>query len=204
MLEKNPRSGKDVDVTFRMPPIEGAVELYLCGDFNDWHKPGAPLRQESDGSWVATLSLENGKSYRFRYLDNQGRWHTDWEADAYVPNEFGTEDSVVDLAVPLKNVLPEAPQMSGRRRPAHAGAGAKPQNSPRSGRSRHSSGGPRSGQSGGGRGSGGNRPGGHGGQGGPGSQGGPGGPGGQGGGGQGGQGGNRPHNRPGDGRRRGR
>lgn len=180
MLEKNPRSGKDVDVTFRMPPIEGAVELYLCGDFNDWHKSGAPLRQEPDGSWVVTLALEAGKSYRFRYLDNQGRWHNDWEADAFVPNEFGSEDSVVDLAAPLKNVLPEAPQLSGRRRPAHSGAGTRPQDSSRPGRNRHS-GGPRSGQSGG-HSTGGNRPGG----------------------GQGGHGGNRPHHRPGEGKRRGR
>ncbi len=184
MLEKTPRSGKNVDVTFRMPPTDGVVELYLCGDFNNWHKSGAPLRQEPDGSWVVTLALESGKSYRFRYYDNQGRWHNDWEADAYVPNEFGSEDSVVDLAAPQKNVLPEPPQLSGRRRPPRAGAGsgggsgAKPHSQSRA--RRHSSGGPRGGQAGGHSG-GGNRPGGHGGH-----------------------GGNRPHHRPGQGKRRGR
>ena len=180
MLEKTPRSGKNVDVTFRMPPMDGVVELYLCGDFNNWHKSGAPFHQQPDGSWVVTLGLELGKSYRFRYYDNQGRWHNDWEADAYVPNEFGTEDSVVDLAAPQKNVLPEPPQLSGRRRPPRsgAGAGAKPrsQAKPRP----HSSGGPRGGQAGG-HSAGGNRPGG-----------------------QGGHGGNRPHHRPGQGKRRGR
>jgi hypothetical protein len=97
MLTKTQLSGKDVEVIFRMPPLEGVVELLLRGDFNDWHVSGAPLTQERDGSWVARLVLEAGKSYRFRYYDSQGCWHNDWEADAYLPNDFGTEDSVVDL-----------------------------------------------------------------------------------------------------------
>ncbi len=87
-----------------MPPLDGVVELYLSGEFNNWHTAGAPLSLEPDGSWVVTLILQAGKSYRFRYLDNQGRWHNDWDADAYVPNDFGTEDSVVDLVASVKKV----------------------------------------------------------------------------------------------------
>jgi hypothetical protein len=41
--------------------------------------------------------LDEGKSYRFRYHDNQGRWLSDNEADAYVSNDFGSDDSVLDL-----------------------------------------------------------------------------------------------------------
>jgi hypothetical protein len=113
MLEKSAVSGTEVRVTFRMPPLDGVVELYLCGEFNNWHMAGAPLTQEADGSWVATLVLQAGKSYRFRYLDNQGRWLNDWDADAYVPNDFGTEDSVVDLVAPLKKVPHAEPKGSG-------------------------------------------------------------------------------------------
>jgi len=97
MLEKGPLVGRFVEVTFRMPALEGTVELYLCGEFNNWNRSGAPLVQESDGTWVTTLALEAGRSYRFRYYDNQGRWHNDWKADSYVDNGFGEEDSVVDL-----------------------------------------------------------------------------------------------------------
>jgi hypothetical protein len=104
MLEKTALNERDVQVTFRMPPLDGVVEMYLSGEFNNWHTAGAPLSLEPDGSWVVTLVLHAGKSYRFRYLDNQGRWHNDWDADAYVPNDFGTEDSVVDLIAPLKKV----------------------------------------------------------------------------------------------------
>ena len=41
--------------------------------------------------------LEAGRQYRFRYwLDNE-RWENDWAADAYLPNPFGSEDSVVAI-----------------------------------------------------------------------------------------------------------
>jgi 1,4-alpha-glucan branching enzyme len=103
MLAKKPLSGRKVEVTFRMPPQDDVVELYLCGDFNSWQIRSVPLMQESDGTWVAKLVLDAGKSYRFRYTDNQGRWHNDWEADGYLPNDFGSEDSVVDLTgAPVK------------------------------------------------------------------------------------------------------
>ena len=97
MLQKKPLARGKVEVTFRMPPMDDVVELYLCGDFNAWQVRGLPLKLESDGTWVGKLVLEAGKSYRFRYHDNQGCWHTDYEADRYVTNEFGSDDSVVDL-----------------------------------------------------------------------------------------------------------
>ena len=99
MLQKKYLEGDKVEVTFRMPPLDGVVELYLCGDFNGWAVNAVPLMQESDGEWVATLVLDAGTSYRFRYYDNQGTWHNDWEADSYVPNDYGSEDSVLDLTI---------------------------------------------------------------------------------------------------------
>jgi hypothetical protein len=97
MLQKKPLGGQKIEVTFRMPPLDDVVELYLCGDFNGWQVKGVPLTLESDGTWVAKVVLDEGKSYRFRYHDNQGRWLNDNEADAYVPNDFGSDDSVLDL-----------------------------------------------------------------------------------------------------------
>jgi hypothetical protein len=34
---------------------------------------------------------------RFRYLLDGERWENDWTADAYVPNSFGSDDSVVEV-----------------------------------------------------------------------------------------------------------
>ena len=97
MLQKKPLAGRKVEVTFRMPPLDDVVELYLCADFNGWQINGIPLTLESDGTWVTRVVLEAGKSYRFRYRDSQGRWLNDREADAYLPNDFGSDDSVLDL-----------------------------------------------------------------------------------------------------------
>ena len=98
MLRKKPLGGRKFQVTFTMPSIEGVSSLHLCGEFNDWSSTAAPMRREPDGSWVATLTLDGGKSYMFRYRDDRGEWHNDWGADAYVPNQFGSENSVLDLA----------------------------------------------------------------------------------------------------------
>jgi hypothetical protein len=151
MLEKRPR-GSLVEVTFRMPPVDGAVELYLCGDFNNWHTTGVPMALEPDGSWVARITLETGKSYRYRFIDNQGRWHNDWDADAYVPNVYGTEDSVVDLAAPLTSANPvratargRAPGGQGPRGRSSYGDGPRGRGPQRSGPSGNSGGPGRSG-----------------------------------------------------------
>ena len=99
MLHKKPLPEGKVEVTFRVPPMDDVVELYLCGDFNHWQVKGLPLALESDGTWVGRLVLDAGKSYRFRYHDNEEIWHTDYEADGVVKNDFGSEDSVVDLTM---------------------------------------------------------------------------------------------------------
>ena len=89
------KTGKVARVTFKLPAEAGAKKANLCGDFNEWDKKSHPMKQLKDGSFSATVSLNSGKPYRFRYwLDNK-RWENDWEADRYEANEFGSEDSVV-------------------------------------------------------------------------------------------------------------
>jgi hypothetical protein len=43
------------------------------------------------------VALEGGRRYRYRYLADGERWINDWAADAYAPNPFGGDDSVVCL-----------------------------------------------------------------------------------------------------------
>ena len=130
MLQKKPLAGRKVEVTFRMPPLDNVVELYLCGDFNDWQVKGVPLSLESDGTWAATLVLDAGKSYRFRYYDNQDCWHNDYEADAYVSNDFGSDDSVLDLTTAMKapskaHAAQEAPRKKTAAPTSHKGDSKK-------------------------------------------------------------------------------
>ena len=64
----------------------------------------APRRR---GGFSMTVGLDAGRAYRFRYLLDGQRWDNDWAADAYLPNDFGGDDSVVDLTA-LAEAVPRA------------------------------------------------------------------------------------------------
>ena len=96
MLKKNySKTGNICRVTFRLPAEVESEQAHLCGEFNDWDATATPMKKLKDGSFSVTVSLESGQSYRFRYLLNNDRWENDWEADQYLPNELGSEDSLV-------------------------------------------------------------------------------------------------------------
>jgi hypothetical protein len=96
MLHKKPLGGKKVQVTFTMPALPEVESLSVCAEFNAWNPN--PMARGADGGWSAVVILDEGKSYRYRFRDERGKWHNDWHADWYIPNDFGTEDSVVDLS----------------------------------------------------------------------------------------------------------
>ena len=61
-------------------------------------EPGyAPHETPQYGSFTLTISLKPGKQYRYRFLLDGERWENDWAAEAYLPNEHCTEDSVVNV-----------------------------------------------------------------------------------------------------------
>ena len=85
-----------VEALFRLPDANGAQLAWVVGEFNGWSHSEHPMERDGDG-FIARIPLEPGRTYRFRYLLDGERWENDWEADAYVPNEFGGDDSVIDL-----------------------------------------------------------------------------------------------------------
>lgn len=98
MPQKKYDSAKNVyRVTFTLPAEANAQSACLCGDFNEWDKTSHPMKKKKDGSFSLTLELEAGRHYHFRYFLDGERWENDWEADAYAPNPFGSEDSVLNL-----------------------------------------------------------------------------------------------------------
>jgi 1,4-alpha-glucan branching enzyme len=98
MLKKSySKTGSVCRVTFKLPAEVEAETAVLCGDFNAWNSEENPMKKLKDGSFSTTVSLTPGKAYRFRYLLDGERWENDWEADKYLPNSYGEEDSVVDL-----------------------------------------------------------------------------------------------------------
>jgi 1,4-alpha-glucan branching enzyme len=98
MLKKNfSKTRRKCRVTFDLPPEVSAKRVALCGEFNEWKPKAHRMKQRKDGSFSITVSLPAGQSYRFKYLVDGQRWENDWSADAYVPNTFGSEDSLVEL-----------------------------------------------------------------------------------------------------------
>ncbi|HID64701.1 MAG TPA: glycoside hydrolase, partial [Anaerolineae bacterium] len=81
-------------VTFVLPPEVEGDTIHLVGEFNNWQTSHA-MRRQKDGSWRITMDLEPGRAYQFRYLVDGQRWLNDPEADKYVPNPYGDENSVV-------------------------------------------------------------------------------------------------------------
>jgi 1,4-alpha-glucan branching enzyme len=88
-------------VTFELPKaaVAAASTVAVVGDFNDWRTEQAvSLRRQKDGRFAATVELQVGRAYRFRYLIDGERWENDWEADRYEPSELGGADnSVVEV-----------------------------------------------------------------------------------------------------------
>jgi 1,4-alpha-glucan branching enzyme len=91
------KTGRSCRVTFEIPSELNAQEAALCGEFNDWDPQKHRMKRRKDGSFSVTISLKPDQKYRFRYLLDGERWENDWAADDYVPNDFGTQDSVVSV-----------------------------------------------------------------------------------------------------------
>ncbi len=88
-------------VTFRVEKdaAKSADKIYLVGDFNQWDDKATPMKRLKSGDFTQTVELETEQTeYQFRYLNDQGVWENDWEADKYIPNGIDGENSVVQLA----------------------------------------------------------------------------------------------------------
>ena len=84
-------------VTFRVSKemANNAETISLVGDFNNWDTTASPMSKLKSGEFTSLLELEKGKSYEFRYLLDGNEWCNESEADGFVANNFGTENSVV-------------------------------------------------------------------------------------------------------------
>lgn len=84
-------------VTFRLDAAEaaGATKVQVLGDFNNWDESSEPMSTLKSKDFTATLELETGKEYQFRYLLDGNIWKNDPEADFYCGNSFGEENGIV-------------------------------------------------------------------------------------------------------------
>jgi hypothetical protein len=107
------KTGSSCRVTFKIPSGHPeAQSAVVLGEWNGWNPAATPMKRGKDGSWSATVTLETGRPYHFRYLLDGRHWKNDEGADKIVRNPFGSEDSVLSLdreapaASPVKKAAP--------------------------------------------------------------------------------------------------
>jgi 1,4-alpha-glucan branching enzyme len=98
MIERVDQEDGTVGVCFRLPTFMfSAITACVVGEFNDWTPGATPMLSDDEGFFVQ-VDLQSGRTYRFRYLLDDARWENDPAADRYEPNDFGSEDGIVDLS----------------------------------------------------------------------------------------------------------
>ncbi len=100
LIKEYLQSQNKAKVTFELADYEipGDIEaatVHLVGEFNDWDLQATPMKHSKKGSFRVVLELEPGREYRFKYLVNGKHWCNDWSADAYIPDGYGSDNSVV-------------------------------------------------------------------------------------------------------------
>jgi 1,4-alpha-glucan branching enzyme len=94
MIQKKYFKKKDeCEVTFEHM-AEGAKEVQLVGEFNQW-SPIA-MKKDKSGTFRTKVRLPKDGRFQYRYLVDGEIWANDEAADAYVPNEHGSNNSVVE------------------------------------------------------------------------------------------------------------
>ncbi len=96
-------------VTFELSAniVAEATSGILVGEFNNWDfKNGISLKRQKDGSMKASVELENGKTYEYRYFLNDGRWVNDDRAANYSHVVgYNVENCVVSVPVVEEEVI---------------------------------------------------------------------------------------------------
>jgi 1,4-alpha-glucan branching enzyme len=70
--------------------------VQLVGDFTLWQQQPIQMRKGLDGIWRATVELPPG-SHHYRFLVD-GQWRDDPECALQVPNPYGSQNSVRQVA----------------------------------------------------------------------------------------------------------
>jgi 1,4-alpha-glucan branching enzyme len=82
-------------VKFSLPSSTWASTVHLVGDFNEWDLTSHPFNNDRDGDWTISLDFPCGRAYQFRYLIDGQDWINEGQADAYVYNQYGSDNCVL-------------------------------------------------------------------------------------------------------------
>lgn len=95
-----------IHVIFELPAWLWADHIHVVGDLNGWSHTATPMVQGRDGIWRAEADLPVGSIHEFRYLVDD-YWLTDYHADSYKLNRFGSVNSVINATLPAASLQVE-------------------------------------------------------------------------------------------------
>jgi 1,4-alpha-glucan branching enzyme len=95
MLTKRFFKTKDeVEVTFQVDRADVDSVAWVA-EATNWEPVPMKRAERGKGPHRLRVRLPKETSVQFRYLFGDGRWENDEAADAYWPNEYGSDNSVV-------------------------------------------------------------------------------------------------------------
>jgi len=97
LIKQYSKTNPNCKVTFTLPvdAINGANQVKLIGEFNEWNPTSAIPMKKLDDQYIITLELPVGRDYQFRYIGDNGLWANDWAADNYIPSPYDHIDNSV-------------------------------------------------------------------------------------------------------------
>jgi len=87
--KKKETNGRKESFTFFAPSAE---TVQLVGDFTDWEQSPVTLKKQKDGTWKASIPLEEGE-HEYRFLVD-GQWQDDEQCPDRRPNGFGQQNCI--------------------------------------------------------------------------------------------------------------
>jgi 1,4-alpha-glucan branching enzyme len=85
-----------VKATFTLPAGSDDQRVAVVGEFNGWD-PEATIMRRRGQKQSASVTLEAGQRYAFRYRDASGAWFDDPTIDLRDDNGVGGTNCVIDL-----------------------------------------------------------------------------------------------------------
>lgn len=76
---------------------DGAATVNLVGDFNDWDQTNIPLQRSEAGTWHASVKVEPGVEYRYKFIVDGDRWIEDPTHGMKQEDGFGGFNSILRI-----------------------------------------------------------------------------------------------------------
>jgi 1,4-alpha-glucan branching enzyme len=83
------------EVTFVLRLAQPVKNVRVVGNFNAWDEKQGSMQKGKNGEWRKRLNLQPGR-YEYKFVVD-GEWQVDPDASESVQNQFGSENSVLQL-----------------------------------------------------------------------------------------------------------